>query len=314
VFLFPIKKKTGPAIREPLMQLMNTYDVGAVMADNGTEFKNKELTAFSKSRGVKERHVMSYSGASNGVVEAKNKQVRKFLRKLFIKYETDKWPKLLPEVATLMNNQFSRTTRQIPKIMYEGPGDEEKVEAYKERVQKRVDDFQDDEFDMAETVRISLKSMSSGIRRMIEDKDSKHIVVHYTPGIYHIAKVIQPRNNGLDRRRYVLSDLHGNLVRVSKKKSRRVAEFYGSDLISADIEDVTDLTLTEVMKMNGLKNDIRGISDEEVDEEEVGDDQEEIVAGKEKEVIVPTRTSRTNKKKPSRFNQWEMSGKTYVQS
>jgi len=254
-WLFATKTKTSGAIKAHLVGMINEYSPDAILSDHGKEFENKSLKAFYKKEGVEERHGMSYIGQSNGIVEAKNKQVRNVIRRLFIENENNNWIDHLQTVAGLLNNMYSSTTKQIPYFMFHGAVDKDDITDYKDRIEKRVDEFKQNEFEIMNTVHINLKKLSSSVRKMTKSGESKYITIRWTPEMFYIVKAIKPRKNGLSRLKYVLSDLDGNLVRTEKGV---VEEFYDSELQNAyEVENESEMTLKDAFKINKIKYDVK---------------------------------------------------------
>ena len=255
-WLVPLKEKNAELVLEALTKIVDEFGpVGSILSDNGTEFKNSLMKDFYKTRKIKELHTMSYSPESNGIVERKNRDMRKYMRKLFIKYETTNWVDLLPEINGLLNMQYNSSVKEIPHLMYFGEVNEKKVKKYEDNIKKRVAKFKDEdhEFELMDDVRINLRKLSSGVRRLIEIGDDKKVVVTHTPQKFHIAKVVDSRGS-LQRRIYIVSDDKGNLVR--HKKDNKVMEIYSSDLMDANGTADIKMSLNQAMKLNGLKNDI----------------------------------------------------------
>jgi hypothetical protein len=87
---------------------------------------------------------------------------------LEVKYEHVRWVDVLDEVQTLLNLQW---TKEIPYKLYFGEVSDAKIKAYEERTKKRLAKFKEDEseYEFGDTVRISLKALSSTVRKMFED-------------------------------------------------------------------------------------------------------------------------------------------------
>jgi hypothetical protein len=88
-----------------------------VQADNGSEFQ-AETAVWFKEHNVKYIKTLSYSPESNGIVEGRNRKVRKVLREIMIRTNSRNWTRHLQTTANLLNSQRNGTTKQTPDSVW----------------------------------------------------------------------------------------------------------------------------------------------------------------------------------------------------
>jgi hypothetical protein len=115
VWIRPLKTQTAVNVRNALINIVQetkTYPK-IIQADNGSEFK-KETSEWMKEHDIVYIKTLSYSPESNGLVEGKNKIVRKVLREIMIRRNSRNWTNYLQICADLMNTQRNGTTKENP--------------------------------------------------------------------------------------------------------------------------------------------------------------------------------------------------------
>jgi len=99
-----------------IVQESKTYPK-IIQAENGSEFE-EETSAWMKEQNIVYIKTLSYSPESNGVVEGKNKIVRKILREIMIRKNSRNWTNYLQICAELMNTQRNGTTKENPNDIW----------------------------------------------------------------------------------------------------------------------------------------------------------------------------------------------------
>ena len=123
--LYPLPDKSAQNVALTFKTFIAHYDVPDVLvSDRAAEFCSSTLHEVCKSNNVKKVQVMPYSPHSNGLIEAKNKQIKKLLR-IFCGDSTYKaveidWDLFLPDVQCAINNTFNRILGDTPHYVLFG--------------------------------------------------------------------------------------------------------------------------------------------------------------------------------------------------
>lgn len=276
VWLRPLKTQTAVNVRNSLKNLVQetkTYP-RIIQADNGTEFQG-ETTAWMKQNNIVYVKTLSYSPESNGLVEGKNKTVRKILREIMIRQNSRNWTNHLETTTELMNTQRNGTTKENPNDLWEeghelqGEMNNGVIALYEKRIAKAVKNNSTTEYKVGDYVRVKMGTLYSNVRKLIKSGDKKLIVVNYSPTIYQIKSVLRKdikdkvvRNNiiSYEKLRYTLNNLNGTSVQTQQKlnnpnKERRDKRFFASDfqLVKDPNTDGTYLenfSVNDALKLN----------------------------------------------------------------
>jgi transposase InsO family protein len=89
-----------------------------LITDNGTEFKNEQMSEFCKENSIKQVFGLSYSPKSNALAEATNNIIRNILRHLFIKNGNTKWCDYLNEITKSINDTAPESTGRPRSEVY----------------------------------------------------------------------------------------------------------------------------------------------------------------------------------------------------
>jgi hypothetical protein len=119
VWLRALKAQTAINVRSALINIVaetKTYP-RIIQADNGSEFQ-KETSEWMKDNNITYIKTLSYSPESNGLVEGRNKLVRKILREINIRTNSRNWTNYLQTTANLLNSQRNGTTKQTPDSVW----------------------------------------------------------------------------------------------------------------------------------------------------------------------------------------------------
>jgi hypothetical protein len=236
-----------------------------VQNDNGTEFLGS-FQEYLKEQGIKQIFNKTYTPNSNALVERSNQVVQKVLRAFFIENNNLKWYNILDKVQDNLNNTYNGTIRTLPvKVWTEGKeADEDNelknnaIDNIKRIAKNKLSKYKDqDNFKEGDMVRVKMSAIFSQIRKLIKSKESKNIVVAFTPLIFEITKKVYRGGATYERNRYILQGQNGEPIR---KKNGEIAQFYASDIIHADDvkKDVT-LSMDRALKLNGVERTINDL-------------------------------------------------------
>jgi transposase InsO family protein len=89
-----------------------------LVTDNGTEFKNEQMTEFCEENNIKQVFGLSYSPKSNALAEATNNIIRNILRHLFIKNGNTIWYNKLEEITKSINDTAPESTERPRSEVY----------------------------------------------------------------------------------------------------------------------------------------------------------------------------------------------------
>ena len=100
---------------------------------------------------------------------------------------------------------------------------------------------------------------------MVKDKtEKKYIVVTYSPDVYRVKSILQPDNEGLEKLRYTVENLNGEVLQTQQKmnnpdKERRARRLFATDLLlvkkTSDESPIvnTGITTKQAHKLNGVR-------------------------------------------------------------
>jgi hypothetical protein len=274
VWLRPLKTQTAVNVRNSLQNLVEetkTYP-RIIQADNGTEFQG-ETTAWMKQNNIVYVKTLSYSPESNGLVEGKNKIVRKILREIMIRQNSRNWTNYLKTTTDLMNSQRNGTTKENPNDLWkeghelQGEMNNGVIALHEKRIANAVKNNNTKEYKVGDYVRVKMGTLYSNVRKLIKSGDKKLIVVNYSPTIYQIKSVLKKdikdkvvRDNVIsyEKSRYTLKNLDGTSVETQQKlnnpnKERRDKRFFASDfqlVKNIDESYLEHFTVNDALKLN----------------------------------------------------------------
>ena len=116
-WLRKLKKKTASEVSLALLSCLEEMNTTPIMiqTDNGSEFK-RQFNKVCEENGIKHIFSISHTPNQNAIVERKNKDVRKILRKFFLDNNTLKWHNILEEVQSNLNATYIQTIKATPSI------------------------------------------------------------------------------------------------------------------------------------------------------------------------------------------------------
>jgi hypothetical protein len=220
---------------------------------------------------------LSYSPESNGLVEGKNKIVRKMLREIMIRNNNRNWSNHLGTVETLMNSIVNTTTKRAPNDIWtaghplQGEVNQDVVARHKSRVVNAIKNNSTTEYKVGDYVRVKLGTLYSSVRKIIKSGDKKLLVVNYSPTIYRIHSIL--RKDRADRRvgdtvisyeksRYTLDNMDGTPLQTQEKLNnpnaiRQRKRFFASDMILVPQPDndetyLSGFTIKDALRLNKM--------------------------------------------------------------
>ena len=188
-----------------------------LQSDQGTEFKNDVIANFANQHNIKQVFSSSYAPKSNGKVERMNRQIRKKIKALHIKNDTNQLTgQQLGVIVKNINSQVNSRTKMRPIDLYESEynphfNDDEDVELSNDNTQDELQQLNRElqnqrrqtlmnssrirEYEVGELVRLNMKYLSEEYRRTYKDKGNiNRIAIHFSPMICMVARVYQPNN------------------------------------------------------------------------------------------------------------------------
>jgi hypothetical protein len=220
---------------------------------------------------------LSYSPESNGLVEGKNKIVRKILREIMIRRNSRNWTNNLQICAELMNTQRNGTTKENPNDIWKeghelaGEKNQDVIRLHERRISNAVKNNTTEEYKVNDYVRVKMSTLYSSVRKIIKSGDKKLLVVNYSPTLYQIKSILQKdikdRNVGnnvisYEKKRYTLKNLDGTPVQTQQKlnnpnRERRDKRFFASDMQlvkNSELEGsyLEKFTVKDALKLNKI--------------------------------------------------------------
>ncbi len=117
--LRPLKTKQQEEVAQALWLVMTEYGTMKILqSDNGKEFVNQVMKQLMKLYGVDRRTITPFHPSANGLVERKNKEVERLLKKL-MGGVSEKWETWLSLVQLYLNMAINSRTNSAPfTLMY----------------------------------------------------------------------------------------------------------------------------------------------------------------------------------------------------
>lgn len=255
-WFFPIKKKEPNNIVDAFEELFGqtgNIKPRMVISDGGTEFKG-EFTEFLQQNNIKKMTTRSYTPQPN--VEKANQVLRQIMRHVFVRNKTLAWLPYLKDMQLAKNSFYDARFKSTPdKIMtaYENEDDHiinDITDIKKENIKNKYDKFRNALFQVGDFVRINLSAIQTQIRKKIKAKDSKYIVVSFSPQIYRISQVSKPKDDKLGLPRYTLVDGDD---RILINENNKFKTFKQSDLLKVSPDSV-EVSKQDVDKLNQTKD------------------------------------------------------------
>jgi hypothetical protein len=250
--------KTAKNVAREFERVTEIYPTYA-LNDNGLEFQGDFLD-YCKDNGIINRTTTTYAPQSNGMVEGKNRQVRKLIRDLFARTNKLNWTKYLQDVQDNLNTTYNTNKKATPNELWSATTDKvtmprdtvrrlpenmlmplNKQQKEVTRMLKRQNQYDDKVLEVGDHVRVKMSALYSDTRRILKQGNEKLLVIKYTPDIYTIVKVVKPRKT--QKLEYYIQDATGQ---------RPNRSFFLSDLQQVDenANDGLNLTTEQAMELN----------------------------------------------------------------
>jgi len=249
---------------------------GIIQSDNGGEFVNDIMNDLMENYNITHIKTTSYHPKSNGKVERKNREIRKKLKSIFIRQNSNTWtPADLRDITANINAQVTQASKLRAVDLYD-PNAPQAVNPLPANVALQNDNTRDQintinrhyqnvrarglvdddvqRFQVGSLVRISMYALSSQYREVIKSKMGVNkLAVHFSPFVCRVIRVFVPNqarykfeysvtagtNNGLPPpANQVAPYSHGNKPYL----------FTGDQLTRAG--DITSLNLRDVARAN----------------------------------------------------------------
>jgi hypothetical protein len=247
-WLEKVKTKTSENVLAALKSIVSRASVcpDVLMSDNGAEFVNADIENWCREKNIKAIQTRSYSPESNGICERKNQEVRKILNILSVETQSHEWIDHLEAVENALNDTYSGVIKTSPNQLWVAnkerdieriiPGanliankKKQATEMNQKKQEKAVKDFRrtEDGLMVHDKVLLRMASLFSNFRKELKANNGKLLPVKYFPEAFIIDKIINPRKNPLERRKYVLVNSEDEELCKEDKKLRY---FYASEL------------------------------------------------------------------------------------
>jgi len=277
VFAVPLVNKNAQTVLDGFQKIITDQADGTypqvLQTDNGGEFKNEIMKAWTRQHNIHHAFSASYQPTSNALVENFNNLLRRMIREGYIRNNSLNWVNHLPDYLYNRNHSKHSTTKHKPVELWR-PGKQTVTEHPTEELQDASDRIQErarreleknkaQDFEVGDYVRILLSAINSKVRSIIKAGKKKLLPVKYTPNIYTVAEVIKPRGRDQEfvKKRYKLNDSTGQpklteLKRNNPNAVRKVQVFFGTDL-----QKVTDtkpkklINTSDAEKLNSIPLD-----------------------------------------------------------
>jgi len=245
-----------------------------LMSDNGTEFKG-EFKEFCEEHNIKQQFSPTYTPQANALAERAIQDIRKIIRGFFTKNKNFRWIDLVQQIEDNKNNTYNSTLKHTPNEIWSRdkniPKKVDIPEADRENVshpinkrliaqenvlkvaRSKLKKFEDeDNFQVGEHVRVKMSTIFSGIRKLIKDKNTKDIVVTFTPDIFTVSKVITPKQGTPSRKRYELKNSDNNHI---FNREGGIKRFFASDMqrVSNNNAPPNGITMEQALKLSKVE-------------------------------------------------------------
>jgi transposase InsO family protein len=203
-----------------------------LVTDNGTEFKNEQMSQFCEENNIKQVFGLSYSPKSNALCEATNGVIRNILRHLFIKNGNTKWCDYLLTILKSINDTAPESTGRPRSAVYlEGEYIDSIHRANLDAKKKNNETAKSNALQVGDKVRVSLNEIETNIRKKNKQGLHKYVIARFSYEIYTIKKIMKSKSKFIGDR-YKIADDDG--VVLSK-------EFFANQLQKIDPDDTTQI-------------------------------------------------------------------------
>ena len=239
VFLFPLNNKLSSNIADCFKVIKKRIKIlpKYILCDNGGEFMH-EFQEYCKEQGITIRKTRAYSPQSNGIVERKNKEIRRKINEMMIRNDNERfrWSPLLKIVEDNINSSYTDSINGSPNDVWAPTIDKinlndaqnELVENTIRKTKDKMETFKDKELNIGDLVRCKMSSLFLGVQHKIKSNETKHIPITYSPDVYRIYKKIIPKKLGFTKSSFLLETLDGHKLVIGKNDTPK--RFYMNEL------------------------------------------------------------------------------------
>lgn len=228
----------------------------AITSDNGLEFRG-EFAELLEQNNI--RQIFNPSAVPVKVVEASNRNVRKFIKDFFIRRRTLRWRDNLALIEDAINNTVSSTTGKTPNYLFEQENQDANNPVFREVSQKvrqqklRRQPHNEVEFQVDQFVRIALSDAHPDVRLKKKIGELKDITYRWSPDKYRIAQVFRNRNPNAPSL-YSIKDGENRLLR---NKQGGIMKLKATSILDVSNEIVNNnLTFLQAMTYNRIGNPV----------------------------------------------------------
>merc|ERR1711991_846320 len=246
----------SPETRRKMKNEKKYDQIGSVISDNGLEFKGS-FSEFLKQNNIKQKFRKSYSPQPQ--VEAVNGVLRNIMRAKFIQTGNLIWKPYIGDFMKAKNSNRDENTGQPAQKLMQEYFEENQVELEKARdklkakrakVDEKIKRFQKQSLQVGDKVRVKLANFQSAVRKELKAKNSKQIIVRFSPQIYTIEKVIPVKPDKVGFPLYVLKNSQNQII-LNESGKKRI--FGGNDLLKVPENTLpTNIDLTKANALNRI--------------------------------------------------------------
>ena len=265
VFAKPLMNAQSNTMLQMLQQIIQASGTlpRLLQVDNGAEFQGNNFLNFCIANRITLVRVNPYTPTTNGLVERMNKEVRKKIANGYVRNNSLVWDVHLPDYIENINNQKNYTTKMTPNQLWtpayqplqHAPQNHQLTDRSTDAERREHTQFrlrataqaqlargrQPNDFFVGDRVRVKMTRFHTALRRLIENRRGKQIIVKYTPEIYTISQVRLPQIAGeVKRTQYELLNPQNQLL----IRNGNPVLFYGNELILVPPNSVASNVLT----------------------------------------------------------------------
>ena len=265
IWLRSLSNRLASSIANAVSDIIDeaTVKPNIIQTDNGNEFK-EEFKEFLSEQDITQVYNNPYSPNENAIIERSNQEVRKIIRTLMLAENSLKWYDKLDLVEEHRNNAYNETIKTSPSqvwtpdkdkitsrtlpesIVKDNPKLLARVNIVKKALKTIKKYKQIDNYEVGQKVRVKMSAIFNNIRKLLKEKNSKQIVVTYTPEVFTINKVIK-KNGVLERNKYLIENSEGSIV---TKSDGKLKYFYASDLLAYNGDGGEPISMKQALKLN----------------------------------------------------------------
>lgn len=259
-WLARLKNKEAASVGQAFSDICDRAGIrpDSLMTDNGTEFAG-EFDQILAGLGVRHRRTRSYAPQANGVVEARNKLVRTVLRSIMLSNANRVWYTHLADAEAAVNSTYNSTIRAKPvdvwvankqrlarrnfppAVVAQNPQLAARM-AVRTAATRAIRAFRAHDYELNDYVRVKMSVIFSQVRAMVKARQTKNILCVFTPDIFQIVQIVRPRQQTLERHRYILRNTRTGHI-LTHPNGTGHHQCYASDLTPADPAEETGLTM-----------------------------------------------------------------------